>query len=82
LDVLENFFTYEGRVGREIVFVFEARLADPTLCAESSFEVVDSDGARHQVGWVDFVTLAPGEVRLYPPGLLELMEIRGARSGD
>jgi len=73
LTVTENTFTFEGEPWHEIVFVFEARLADPILYERDTFIV-------HEEGWTDMpalwrsidsfdMTSAP----LYPDGLLDLL---------
>ena len=74
LGVLENVFTFEGRAGHEIVFVFAAQLSDPRALDRNEFESIDTDGARHLAVWVTLDVLRGGSTPLYPPGLLELLE--------
>jgi ADP-ribose pyrophosphatase YjhB (NUDIX family) len=78
LGVMENLFTYEGRPGHEITFVFEARLRDPALYACD--EIVGIEG-KHPcvVRWLPldhFGPGGPGGPPLYPEGLLELLLAR------
>jgi GrpB-like predicted nucleotidyltransferase (UPF0157 family)/ADP-ribose pyrophosphatase YjhB (NUDIX family) len=73
LGVLENVFTYEGRRGHEIVFVFEARVADREVYAQDEVVGVDTDGKRHEAVWVPLAELAQGDVPLAPDGLLALL---------
>jgi 8-oxo-dGTP pyrophosphatase MutT (NUDIX family) len=74
LGVLENFFTYEGRPGHEIVFAFEARVVEPEAYRQDEFEGIDPDGRRHEAVWVSMEDLAGGGIPLTPVGLLELLE--------
>lgn len=72
LGTLENIFTYAGQPGHEIVFIYDARLADASLYLQSSLAGVESDGARFTANWQsldDFPALGP----LYPTGLLALL---------
>ncbi len=39
LTALENLFTLEGKQGHEIVYVYDARFADPSVYERESFEV-------------------------------------------
>ena len=73
LGVLENIFTYDGRPGHEIVFVFEARLADPALYGREAIEG-DEEGLRFVARWVPLDRFAAaGAGPLYPEGLYELL---------
>lgn len=72
LGVLENVFTYEGRPGHEIVFVFEARFADAGFYTRD--EVVgDEEGTAFVARWVPLAQFGHGGPPLYPTGLLELL---------
>jgi len=73
LSVIENLFTYEGRPGHEIVFVFAARLRDAERYSAGDVERVESTGQRHAVSWVGLAELAEGNVPLYPAGVLDLL---------
>jgi 8-oxo-dGTP pyrophosphatase MutT (NUDIX family) len=73
LGVLENFFTYEGRPGHEIVFAFEARVVEPDVYRRDEFEGIDPDGRRHEAVWVSLDALATGDIPLAPAGLLDLL---------
>ena len=73
LGTIENIFTYDGRPGHEIVLVFAARFADPTLYAVERFEGVEADPVNAIWHPLD----GPGrEVPVYPPGALELLAPR------
>ena len=76
LGVLENIFTYEGEPGHEMVFVFEARLADESLYDRELLTGEESNGQRFEAIWVPVRRFAPGGPPLYPHGLYELLVSR------
>ena len=72
LGVLENVFTYEGRPGHEIAFVFQARLRDPALYTAD--EIAGTEGGRpYVVHWMPLAAFTPAGPPLYPDGLLALL---------
>ena len=79
LGFLENLFTCDGRAGHQIVAVFSARLADPTLYARDEIAFVDS-GVAGTARWVTRATFqsaqAPHGPPLYPAGLAALLDRR------
>lgn len=70
LGVLENLFTCDGRAGHEVVFVFDARLADARLYAEASLPLLEA-GWIGPATWLDLE--APEDAPLYPDGLRALL---------
>jgi 8-oxo-dGTP pyrophosphatase MutT (NUDIX family) len=73
LGVLENLFTYEGRAGHELVFVFSARLRGAFPRSDVPVEVVEPGGQRHVIEWVSVVELEKNGVTIYPAGLVDLL---------
>lgn len=69
LAVIENIYSHQGTTGHEIVFVFEAALADPAAYERASFTFEDA-GITNRVEWVCLDAFARGEEALLPPGLL------------
>ena len=76
LGTLENLFSVNGKMGHEIVLVYEARLADDALYAQEHLEAVEDDGSRHPVFWAAPADLRSGHPRLVPEGLLEFLDER------
>ena len=74
LGVLENVFTYEGAPGHEIVFVFDARLADASLYARATLVGEESNGHTFVAQWLPLETFAPGGPPLHPDGLYALLQ--------
>jgi len=76
LGVLENIYTFDGRPGHEVVFVYAGRLAEG--------DVVPPDGGWYDdVGtpmWVEWRPVDPGSVEdllpLYPDGVEALLQVR------
>ncbi|WP_080846255.1 NUDIX hydrolase [Cytobacillus gottheilii] len=68
LGTLENIFRYNGELGHEIVFVYEAEFTDPSFYKKSSFMGVEDNGAPFKLVWKpisDFAqhsTLVPGQL--------------------
>lgn len=79
LGVLESVFTYEGRPGHEVVFVFGARVAQAEVYERDAFDGVDPEGKRHQAAWVPLAELMKGAAALYPAGMLALLAEPGER---
>lgn len=70
LGVLENRFSYDGRPGHEVVFVYDARFADAAVYSKPELPLQEDvwDGFAR---WVSLDAL-PDEP-LYPDGLLALL---------
>jgi len=73
LGVLENRFTYEGRPGHEIVFVFAGTVAEAWAAERERFTSRDEKGAPHEAEWVAIAVLRDGSIPLYPAGVLDLL---------
>ena len=73
LGVMENLFTSNGRAGHEVVFVFEARLADARVYGRDEFTSTEPDGSRHVAVWVPLDELRHGPTPFKPAGLLDLL---------
>jgi ADP-ribose pyrophosphatase YjhB (NUDIX family) len=71
LGVLENVFTLSGRPGHQIVFVYAADLADPTLYERDDVGHILDDGSP--VTWQPMRRFASGEAVLYPAGLADIL---------
>lgn len=74
LGVLENLFEYAGRAHHEIVFVFDARFADPSLYARDAISVTDTGAEWEDARWISLPSLSTGTHRVVPGGLLPLLQ--------
>lgn len=68
--VLENLFAEGGQPGHEVVFVFDADLADETAYATPRFDFIDVDTSL-RAEWVSLDDLKAGPAPLFPVGLLD-----------
>ena len=81
LTVRENRFEFEGKTTHEIVFVYEANLADPSLYDREAFVVTEKTGTLPGY-WRRLTDFDMASSPLYPEGLLEsLSGPRRARAG-
>jgi 8-oxo-dGTP pyrophosphatase MutT (NUDIX family) len=71
LETIENIYVFEGHPGHELVRVYEARLATPSLYERDSWNFKLEDGSRCHVLWKRLDDFA--EAPLYPDGLLALL---------
>lgn len=73
LGVLENLFTFDGKQGHEIVFVYDAKLADKTLYDVSQFTAHESNGEPFNAIWLDVKSINSDTPPIYPDGLIQLL---------
>jgi ADP-ribose pyrophosphatase YjhB (NUDIX family) len=69
LGVEENIFTFLGAAGHELVWIYEARLADVSLYGRDVVEC-DEGGSPFEAHWVPLEAFSRSEFPLYPDGLL------------
>ena len=72
LGTLENIFTFNGKNGHEIVFVYDGKLTDKTLYEKGRLHG-DELGTPFEAIWIDLREIGPGSPPLYPTGLAELL---------
>ncbi|RNI18072.1 NUDIX hydrolase [Flexivirga caeni] len=70
LDVLENIYRINGRLGHEVVFVYAVRLDDPAVIPAEG-KVFQDDGDPMPVRWRPVDDTGQSHP-LYPPGASEL----------
>lgn len=75
LGTIENIFTFEDRLGHEIVQVYEAEFVDPTFYEPPILTGVENNGETFKVVWksLDFFRSAESPP-LYPDFLLDLID--------
>ena len=73
LSVFENVFTYNGKVGHEIIFVYTAEFAESRFYESDVIEAFEhSDGQAFNLYWLDPKAL-PENKPLFPQGLSEFV---------
>lgn len=78
LGVMENIYVEDGRPNHQIVFVYEARLADPQLYQVPAVQSLVEEFSV--APWKTVGEFRIGKAQVYPPGLLELLDKSGERS--
>jgi 8-oxo-dGTP pyrophosphatase MutT (NUDIX family) len=74
LGTLENIFTFDGRLGHEIVLVFDAAFVDKSFYARSEFCGIDDGNTLVKAVWKPLKYFEDRRAPLYPDGLVELLE--------
>ncbi len=72
LGVFENIFTFVGKPGHELVWLFDASFTDPSFYARDIL-TADEGGSAFEVHWVPAQRFLNGEAPLYPDGLVEAL---------
>lgn len=82
LAVVENPFTYNGTDYHEIVFVFEAQFADPSLYQRPAFTIQET-AVQATASWKSLEELGGEDAPLYPDGLMAMIRdgLSAARVG-
>ncbi len=76
LATLENIFVYDGRIGHEIVMVYEADFVDPSFYEQQVLQGHEDDGTPFKAVWKSLTEFQNGHAPLYPNGLPELLQKR------
>ncbi len=74
LGALENVFTYEGRPGHEILLAYSIELPDEERLTHERIAGAESDGTPYEARWLALEDVRAGVARLYPDGLLDLLD--------
>lgn len=73
LGVSENIFSYNGKPGHEIVFVYEARFQDESLYQQEIIHGIETNGVPIVTRWFDIDRLRSGEIKFYPHGIVDMI---------
>lgn len=73
LGFLENIFVHNGKMGHEIVMVYDGVLKMQGLYEQAEMEIEESNGERIRVLWKNLDEFGEGKSILYPDGLLALI---------
>jgi len=73
IGMIENLFVYDGKLGHEIVLVYEANFVDSHLYQVESVRCRD-DGEEFVAMWKSIAEFRAGKAPLYPEGLLDLLD--------
>ncbi|RFS35956.1 NUDIX domain-containing protein [Acinetobacter sp. SWAC5] len=73
LDVLENIFTFDGKAGHEIVFVYSAVFIDQRMYAQAMIKGIESNGDEYQATWYTQAQLTQLNLPIYSLGIEALL---------
>ncbi|HKY53796.1 MAG TPA: NUDIX domain-containing protein [Anaerolineales bacterium] len=78
LGFLENIFTFNGKSHHEIVMIYDGVLKESRLYEQAEMKVEEANGEIVRALWKSLDEFEPGNLILYPDGLLNLLraEIR------
>lgn len=70
ISVRENIFTFNGKIGHEIVFIFDANFVDDSIYRAATVEGIEEDKKLELVGsWISISDILAGNVTVYPRGI-------------
>lgn len=73
LGVIENIFTYNGDLGHEIVFVYDAEFVDKSFYKKPSFLGYEDNGISFKLYWKPISDFINKKLRLVPEELSTLL---------
>ncbi|MBP3953108.1 NUDIX hydrolase [Bacillus suaedae] len=73
LGVTENIFTYNGDLGHEIVFVYDAEFVDKSFYEKPSFEGYEDNGVAFKLYWKPISDFKNSKLKLVPENLIMLL---------
>ncbi len=73
LGAIENIFTYNGDLGHEIVFVYNADFVEQSFYEKVSFVGHEDNGESFTLYWKPINEFAKGKLRLVPEELANLL---------
>jgi len=74
LDVVENLYTFEGKQGHEIVFVFDGRFEDERIYASGIIHGIEERKKAVLEGyWISISDVIAGKIKLYPAPIVHLL---------
>lgn len=73
LGTIENIFTFNGNLGHEVVFVYDAEFVDKSFYDKSSFLAQEDNGATFKLLWKPLSDFTNNKLKLVPDGLFDLL---------
>ncbi|MDM5248026.1 NUDIX hydrolase [Lysinibacillus sp. G4S2] len=73
LGTLENIFTYNGDLGHEVVFVYDAEFVEKSFYEKPSFFGHEDNGATFKLLWKPISDFSKNKLSLVPEGLFNLL---------
>jgi 8-oxo-dGTP pyrophosphatase MutT (NUDIX family) len=73
LGVIENLFTFNGKEGHEIVFVYEASFKDQGVYQKAMLSGVETNGYIFAARWYELDNVKGGGLEIYPKGIAGML---------
>lgn len=74
LGYLENIFVHNGRMGHEIIIIYDGVAKELKLYDQAEMEVTEANGEVVRAMWKRLDEFEEGKSILYPTGLLEMLK--------
>lgn len=74
LGYLENIFIHNGRMGHEIIMVYDGVAKESKLYEQAEMKVTEANGEVVRAMWKSLDEFGEGKFILYPTGLLEMLK--------
>lgn len=65
IEMVENIFTFEGKAGHEIIFLFRGDLTDKSIYKQETLHIIEAD-YEIDAEWVPIAAVIENKVILYP----------------
>jgi 8-oxo-dGTP pyrophosphatase MutT (NUDIX family) len=66
VDIVESIFTYNGKKGHQIMFLYRGDLSDENIYKKNIIHVVDPEGYEFDAEWVFIKDILENRAILYP----------------
>ncbi len=73
LGTIENIFTFNGDLGHEVVFVYDAEFVEKSFYEKTSFLGQEDNGATFKLLWKPISDFTNNKLKLVPEGLFDLL---------
>ena len=72
VKVMENVFSYDGKTGHEISFIYEIELGDKDLYTKTEIPNLDKPGSFF--AWISISEEVQNKIVLYPAGVIDFLK--------
>ncbi|OCA90451.1 DNA mismatch repair protein MutT [Bacillus sp. FJAT-27225] len=74
LGTIENIFTFNGDLGHEVVFVYDAEFVDTSFYEKTAFLGKEDNGSTFKLLWKPYGDFIKSELRLVPEELCSILQ--------
>lgn len=73
LELIENIFTYEGKPGHELIFVYDAEFVNKNMYEKEVVTITETNNVWCNAYWKATDEFGEGKLKLYPDNLKNLL---------